>query len=382
MGVVHPVQFVAPAVAFPPRFGEKQDTRPPEFYEVADPCWVGMSTAGPAVVGRVLLDHRRAWLKEFAEIADASSPVIQAAPVTLEELLRRLGTEAETVSPDLSSEQSLAAIPVVEPVPGAVLWQVNGQSRGGYRGRGNPESRGGYRGHGEWGWRAGQRYRIRGRGGRQQRPRAEPEAGASAGSSPVPPQQVNQPRSGAQLGNLAGPPARPPAAQPISPAAQSLAALSLDPFNWGDILAAARTPPTQQRQGQLRQPAFPPEAGSVAPHPSDIPAPSVSANSPSVNSLNELAEDASILLELFSQSSHPNNNISDEHRNLITSAAASISAIQARVGQAEAPGNRRTRPRQEMEAGADCIICYAESADTVFMPCKHLVVCTVRIWRG
>lgn len=94
-------------------------------------------------------------------------------------------------------------------------------------------------------------------------------------------------------------------------------------------------------------------------------------------SLDELAEDASIMLELFSQSSHTNDQISEEHRELIISAAASISAIQVRLGQTAARGNRDIRPRHEMEPGADCIICYAENADTVFMPCKHLVVCMV-----
>ncbi|KAL0635202.1 hypothetical protein Q9L58_005848 [Maublancomyces gigas] len=90
--------------------------------------------------------------------------------------------------------------------------------------------------------------------------------------------------------------------------------------------------------------------------------------------LNQLAEDASILLELFSQSPHDNNDIGDEDETMITSAAASIALIQARCSRR----NRHTESREEINRDADCIICFAERADVVFLPCKHLVVCTVR----
>lgn len=96
-----------------------------------------------------------------------------------------------------------------------------------------------------------------------------------------------------------------------------------------------------------------------------------------VAGLNQLAEDASIELKLFSQSPHTTDDISDDHRDLISSASAGISMIEARLRQSAARGNRGIGARQQMEAGADCIICYTESADTVFMPCKHLVVCVV-----
>lgn len=342
-----------------------------------------MSTADPAVVSRVLLEHRSASLNQSAAIADASSPTTHQAPITWEAFMRRGGIQPTTAS---SSEQSTAAIPAVEPVSGTGSQRGDGESRGGHRGCGNSESRGGHRGRGEWAWRAGQRYRTRGRGGRQLQPRAEPVTRSSARPSGDPQAPENQPQSAAQVGAVPGRPARPPVALPASPPAEILAELSLDPLNWWDILAAARNPPApelaQEGAGPWRQPGPAPAAGPVVPDPSDIPTTFVSAVPPSDTSLNELAEDASILLELFSQSSHPNNNISDEHRNLITSAAASISAIQERVGHTVAPRDRGTRPRQGMEAGADCIICYAESADTVFLPCKHLVVCTVRMSRG
>lgn len=91
-------------------------------------------------------------------------------------------------------------------------------------------------------------------------------------------------------------------------------------------------------------------------------------------SLNQLAEDASILLELFSQNPHDNNNMGNEDETMITSAAASIAAIQARCARR----TRHTESREEINRDADCIICFAERADVVFLPCKHLVVCTVR----
>lgn len=88
-------------------------------------------------------------------------------------------------------------------------------------------------------------------------------------------------------------------------------------------------------------------------------------------SLNALAESSSILLELFSQGSHDNDNdtVSDEYHALLANATASVLTIHARI----------RRAREIVVPEPDCIICYAESADTVFMPCKHLVVCAVCI---
>lgn len=91
--------------------------------------------------------------------------------------------------------------------------------------------------------------------------------------------------------------------------------------------------------------------------------------------LNQLAEDASLLLELFSRGSHDNNIISDEHQTIITNATAAVANINAQLRQA----NRPAGLHQEVNDDPDCIICFAEAADTVFMPCKHLVVCTVRM---
>lgn len=85
-------------------------------------------------------------------------------------------------------------------------------------------------------------------------------------------------------------------------------------------------------------------------------------------SVRQLAADASRLLELFIQTAASNDNDDiDEHaQSLLRSAAASIAAIQVRV-----------RTRRVVVAEADCVVCYAERADRLFMPCKHLVVCSV-----
>lgn len=96
-------------------------------------------------------------------------------------------------------------------------------------------------------------------------------------------------------------------------------------------------------------------------------------------SLNTLAGDASVLLELFSQRPDDSDNITGEHETMITSAADGISAIQARLRQR---GNRAVASREQVSRDADCVICYSNGADVVFMPCKHLVVCTVCIFHG
>lgn len=95
-------------------------------------------------------------------------------------------------------------------------------------------------------------------------------------------------------------------------------------------------------------------------------------------SLKKVAENASILLELFSQSCpDDDDDIDNDLHLLIAGAADEIIRIQARLRQSVARLNGDIGSRNEVMEDADCIICYSESADTVFMPCKHLVVCTV-----
>lgn len=151
-----------------------------------------------------------------------------------------------------------------------------------------------------------------------------------------------------------------------------------------------RHPITSEEQAavELLQPAVePPQPVVELPQPVvELPEPVVEppqpARAPAADpvvlppvTLNQLAENASILLDLFSQGSHDNDIVSDEHHTIITNATAGVLAINARLRQA----NQRARPREEVVPEPDCIICFAECADTLFMPCKHMVVCTVRI---
>lgn len=107
----------------------------------------------------------------------------------------------------------------------------------------------------------------------------------------------------------------------------------------------------------------------------------ISAAAPTrpIRSLNHLAEHASVLLELFAQSPHDTTDICDEHRNLITSAAEGIATIQARLRQTAPLVNIESR--EETIADSTCCICHVKIADTVFMPCRHLIVCAVRMSR-
>lgn len=93
-------------------------------------------------------------------------------------------------------------------------------------------------------------------------------------------------------------------------------------------------------------------------------------------SLKTVAEEASVLLELFSQSIFEGDDdaISLEHRELIVTVAAGISTIQPRLHQCTDQGTRNNEV-----SDADCTVCLANKADVVFLPCKHLVVCNVRI---
>lgn len=56
----------------------------------------------------------------------------------------------------------------------------------------------------------------------------------------------------------------------------------------------------------------------------------------------------------------------------LTQPAESSSGLPERFSQGS-----HNRDEQHAVPERDCIICYAERADAVFMPCKHLVVCAV-----
>lgn len=91
--------------------------------------------------------------------------------------------------------------------------------------------------------------------------------------------------------------------------------------------------------------------------------------------LAQAAEDASVLLELFSKTAPRSKDaISDEHKQMIENAFESILGIRRefRVMAAQTPV-------EEAKVDPECIICYDNIADTVLLPCKHLVLCTVYI---
>lgn len=87
----------------------------------------------------------------------------------------------------------------------------------------------------------------------------------------------------------------------------------------------------------------------------------------------QAAEDASVLLELFSKTTPRNKEaISDEHKQMIENAFEGILRIRREFRTVTAralTGQAKVDP--------ECIICYDNIADTVLMPCRHLVLCMV-----
>lgn len=93
------------------------------------------------------------------------------------------------------------------------------------------------------------------------------------------------------------------------------------------------------------------------------------------------AEEASLLLELFHKTMPDNDDIGDEHRQMIDNALRGILGIHKELRLQQAQSNGPVEPRLEDIEGtnvdAGCIICYSEIADTVLFPCKHLAICAV-----
>lgn len=112
------------------------------------------------------------------------------------------------------------------------------------------------------------------------------------------------------------------------------------------------------------------------------PAQSVNNGSPaplSDNDLSRRAEDASVLLELFAKSS-PRTD--PEYRSMMDSVLENVVDIhrQLRITSPRA-GDEAEVEDTKVESG--CIVCYSRIADTVLMPCKHLVLCDVSVrWDG
>lgn len=86
------------------------------------------------------------------------------------------------------------------------------------------------------------------------------------------------------------------------------------------------------------------------------------------NSLAQTAEDASVLLELFSKTAPRDGEVSDDLKEMVENAFQSVLKLRRALVVV---------PVVEEEEGTECIICYSNAADTVLMPCKHLVLCIV-----
>lgn len=113
----------------------------------------------------------------------------------------------------------------------------------------------------------------------------------------------------------------------------------------------------------------------------DVAAPAAAAESESLN-LAQAAEDASVLLELFSKTTPRNKEaIGDEHKQMIENAFEGILRIRR-----EFRATTARAPAEQTKVDPECIICYDNIADTVLMPCRHLVLCMVyppplSLWR-
>lgn len=91
----------------------------------------------------------------------------------------------------------------------------------------------------------------------------------------------------------------------------------------------------------------------------------------------KVAEDASVLLELFSKTNPNNDDINGEQREMIEAALEGLLKIhrELRVRGTERDGDDEAEVSTKVDAA--CIICYTEIADIVILPCGHLVLCTV-----
>lgn len=107
------------------------------------------------------------------------------------------------------------------------------------------------------------------------------------------------------------------------------------------------------------------------------------AAAPTPLNLSKAAEDASVLLELFSKTKPANNkDISREQRVMINTALEGIKKIhrELRVLAAESEGTDDGGEAEvDTMVDAACIICYTDIADTVVLPCGHLILCRVRL---
>lgn len=122
----------------------------------------------------------------------------------------------------------------------------------------------------------------------------------------------------------------------------------------------------------------PPIKTQINKPPSQLSKPSPKLPNTSPMHLRKLAEEASVLLELYSKSTLDSNNA--ETTQFIASAFQSISTINRhhRILAVSRDGAAQKRvEKDDLTVDPECIICFSEVADTVLVPCHHLVLCTV-----
>lgn len=105
--------------------------------------------------------------------------------------------------------------------------------------------------------------------------------------------------------------------------------------------------------------------------------------SPQSFDLGKAAEDASILLELFSKTKPADDKqIGDGHKQLISNALESVLKIHRALTNEDIElesvlGSEAEVEVEDLKMDVGCIICFHQVADTAFMPCGHLAVCGV-----
>ena len=94
-----------------------------------------------------------------------------------------------------------------------------------------------------------------------------------------------------------------------------------------------------------------------------------------------LAEEASVLLEVFCQSLNENADLT-QHKDLIKGARDNVNKIWDTVWGGESKGPARPSHDDKDPAlmvYSGCVICYSAVAETVLLPCNHFVLCLVRL---
>lgn len=174
------------------------------------------------------------------------------------------------------------------------------------------------------------------------------------------------------------------APEPVSPLAPEPAQSRPEDGPWDDRCAPSEPEPELAREDAQTRSEHGPWDGQpapTAPEPDTDPArprvrlptptpgldTTTAASPPVLAVLRQLADDATLLVSLATQTPH-----------------AMASADWGRIAAAAAVLTRLRRAAVRSRGDdSTCIICCARSADAVFMPCRHLVVCVVGLlWRG